>query len=130
MKTKLFRFPVCYATKISDSDIVTLYYYEVIYADIISTHLVDSHLAGHDSHGTWLLPGYAREMKHGYVRWEEHEVVRENPCLQIIDGKGANGIVAVTKAAEIAVERAKQATFGFAGLSHVTHICRVRRMAS
>ena len=33
VKTKLFRFPVCYATKISDSDIVTLYYYEVIYAD-------------------------------------------------------------------------------------------------
>ena len=94
-------------------------------ADIISTHLVDSHLAGHDSHGTWLLPGYARGMKHGYVRWEEHEVVRENPCLQIIDGKGANGIVAVTKAAEIAVERAKQATFGFVGLSHVTHICRL-----
>lgn len=94
-------------------------------AHIISRHLVDSHLAGHDSHGTWFLPGYARGMKHSYVRWEEYEVVRENPCLQIIDGKGANGIVAVTKAAEIAVEKAKQATFGFVGLSHVTHICRL-----
>ena len=43
----------------------------------------------------------------------------------VIDGKGANGIVAVTKAAEIAVEKAKQSTFGFVGLSHVTHICRL-----
>ena len=68
---------------------------------------------------------YVRGMKHRCIRWEEHKVLRENPCLQVIDGKGANGIVAVTKAAEIAGEKVKQSTFGFVGLSHVTHICRL-----
>jgi uncharacterized oxidoreductase len=94
-------------------------------ADIISTHMVDSHLAGHDSHGMWLLPGYVRGMKRNYVRWEAHEVVRENPCLKVINGKGANGIIAVNRAVDIAIEKARESTFGFVGLNSVTHICRL-----
>ena len=34
-------------------------------ARIVADHLVDSHLLGHDSHGTWFLPSYARSMKKG-----------------------------------------------------------------
>ena len=94
-------------------------------ARMVSDHLVDSHLAGHDSHGTWLLPGYVRGMVERYVRWEAHEVVRETPCLAIIDGRGANGIVAVNRALEMAVEKARNSTFGFVGLRRVTHICRL-----
>ena len=29
-------------------------------ARIVSEHLVNSNLAGHDSHGVWHVPGYAR----------------------------------------------------------------------
>ena len=94
-------------------------------ARIVADHLVDSHLAGHDSHGTWFLPGYARQMRSRYVPWDQREVVRENPCLTIIDGRGANGIVAVTRAADLAVEKARAATFGFVGLNSVTHIGRL-----
>ncbi len=94
-------------------------------ADIISNHLVNSHLAGHDSHGTWLLPNYVRGMQRNYVKWDEREVERDTPTLQIINGNGANGIVSVTKSVEIAVEKAKQSTFGFVGLNHVTHIGRL-----
>ena len=46
-------------------------------ARIVADHLVNSHLAGHDSHGTWFLPSYARSMKQGYVPWEDRQVVRE-----------------------------------------------------
>ncbi len=56
---------------------------------IVADHVVNNHLAGHDSHGTWFLPRYARAMKRGYRRFEEHEVLRENPTLKIIDGHGA-----------------------------------------
>ena len=94
-------------------------------ARIVADHLVDSHLAGHDSHGTWFLPGYARQMRDRYVRWEEREVVRDTPCLTVIDGRGANGIVAVTRAVDLAVEKARAATFGFVGLNSVTHIGRL-----
>ena len=94
-------------------------------ARIVADHLVDSHLAGHDSHGTWFMPGYARQMRSGYVRWDERKVVRDTPCLTIIDGRGANGIVAVTRAVDLAVEKARAATFGFVGLNSVTHIGRL-----
>jgi uncharacterized oxidoreductase len=94
-------------------------------ARTVADHIVESHLSGHDSHGTWLLPGYARGMKKGYVHWEETEVVRDTPALRVINGKGANGIVAVNKAIDIAVEKARKSTFGFVGLNGVSHICRL-----
>jgi uncharacterized oxidoreductase len=51
--------------------------------------------------------------------------VRENPSLVIIDGKGANGIVAVTRSVDLAVEKARQSTFGFVGLHNTSHIGRL-----
>jgi uncharacterized oxidoreductase len=94
-------------------------------ARIVADHLVESHLCGHDSHGTWFVPSYARAMHQRYARWEDHQVVRDTPVLRIIDAKGANGIVAVTRALEIAAEKARQSTFGFVGLHHATHIGRL-----
>ncbi len=94
-------------------------------AHIVADHLVNSQLYGHDSHGTWFVPAYARGMKNGYHRWEDHEVQRDTPVLRVIDAKGANGIVSVTQALDIAVEKAKQSTFGFVGLNHTTHIGRL-----
>ena len=94
-------------------------------ARIVSDHLLNSLLAGHDSHGVWFVPGYARAMKKAYVTWDERQVVRENASLVIIDGKGANGIVAVTRALDLAVEKARNSTFGFVGLRNVSHIGRL-----
>ena len=94
-------------------------------ARIVSDHLVDSQLAGHDSHGTWFIPSYAQGMKKNYVCWEERQVVRENPSLTILDCKGGNGIVAVTRALELAAAKARTGTFGFVGLHNLTHIGRL-----
>ena len=94
-------------------------------ARIVSDHLVESHLNGHDSHGVWFAPGYARGMRDNYVSWDDREVLRENPSLILFDGKGANGIVAVTRALDFAAEKAKQSTFGFVGLRNITHIGRL-----
>ena len=38
-------------------------------ARVVADHLVNSHMAGPDSHVTWFLPGYARRMKRGAVHW-------------------------------------------------------------
>ena len=94
-------------------------------ARIVSEHLVDSHLKGHDSHGVWHMPAYARNMKRSYPVWERHEVIRESPAMAIIDGQGVNGIVAMTHAIGIAVEKARTTTFGAVALRNVTHIGRV-----
>ena len=105
---------ICCATGVPNED-----------ALIVADHVVNNHLAGHDSHGTWFLPGYARAMKENYRLWEDREVLRENATLQIIDGHGANGIVACTKAVDLAVEKARKATFGFIGLRNISHIGRL-----
>ena len=109
---------LCYrifaATGIPDAD-----------AHTVADHVVESHLNGHDSHGTWLVANYARAMKKNYVPWEETEVERDTPALRIVNGKGANGIVACNRAIDIAVEKAKKSTFGFVGLNSVSHICRL-----
>jgi LDH2 family malate/lactate/ureidoglycolate dehydrogenase len=52
-------------------------------------------------------------------------VLRESPSFVLMDGHGANGIVAVTHALQMAIEKARNATFGFAGLRNVTHIGRL-----
>ena len=103
-------FRVFHATGIPESD-----------AYVVASHLVNSQLYGHDSHGTCFTPAYARGMLSGYQRWEDHEVLRDSAALRIIDAKGANGIVSVTRALDIAVEKAKKSTFGFVGLNHTTH---------
>ena len=72
-------------------------------ARTVADHVVASHLNGHDSHGTWLAPNYARSMQKGYVPWEDTETVRDTPTLRVVNGKGANGIVACNKAIDIAV---------------------------
>lgn len=94
-------------------------------ARIISDHLVNSNLAGHDSHGVWFVPRYARAMRRGYTPWEARQVLRENPVLVLYDGRGANGIVAVTRALEQAVEKARASTVGIVGIRSVTHIGRL-----
>ena len=76
-------------------------------ARTVADHVVESHLNGHDSHGTWLVPGYARAMQKSYVRWEDTETVRDTPTLRVVNGKGANGIVACNRAIDIAVESAQ-----------------------
>jgi uncharacterized oxidoreductase len=94
-------------------------------AHIIADHLVTSNLVGHDSHGVWLVASYVQKMRESYVRWGDREVLRENPSLVLIDGHGANGIVAATHAVELAVAKARASTFGFVGLRNITHIARL-----
>lgn len=94
-------------------------------ARILADHLATSNLVGHDSHGVWFIPRYVPALKQRYVRWEDRTVLRENPSFVLIDGGGANGIVAVTRALDLAVEKAKMATFGMVGLRNVSHIGRL-----
>ena len=87
---------------------------------------MDSNLCGHDSHGVWLVPRYVGTMRDGgYVGWEAREVVRESATLAVIDGHGANGIVAMTNVIDLVVEKARASTFGAVALRDVTHIARL-----
>lgn len=94
-------------------------------AKILADHLTVSNLVGHDSHGVWFLPRYLPSLRKDYVRWEDHTILKDGPAFVLIDGGGANGIVAVTKALDLAVAKAKTSTFGMVGLRNVSHIGRL-----
>lgn len=94
-------------------------------ARIISDHLVDSNLFGHDSHGVSRIPIYVKLMQHGHVGWDAISIQRETTSMLTIDGNGANGIVAMRKLVGISVDKCKKSGISVVGLHNVTHIGRV-----
>ncbi len=93
-------------------------------AKIVSNHVVDSNLAGHDSHGVINAPNYIGGMKGGPAA-DKLEVVRDSPAATVINANGALGMVAARKAMELAVEKAGTCTIGAVGLHRCGHAGRM-----
>ena len=93
-------------------------------ARIVSDHVVNSNLAGHDSHGVINATNYIGGMAGGPSA-EKMEIVRENGTATVINANGALGMVAARKAMEMAVEKAKTYTFGAVGLHRCGHAGRM-----
>ena len=93
-------------------------------ARIVSDHVVDSNLAGHDSHGVINAPNYIGGMTGG-PSVDKMEIVRESGAATVINVNGALGMVAARKAMEIAVEKARTCTIGAVGLHRCGHAGRM-----
>ena len=59
-------------------------------AEILSSHIVMANLLGHDSHGVWYISRYGRQALENYVAWSSHQVLKDSPLFQLIDGKGSH----------------------------------------
>ncbi len=94
-------------------------------ARIVADHIVTANLLGHDSHGVWYISRYGEQALESHVGWDKHEVLRESPLFRLVDGHGAHGIVALTKAADTAFEKAEASSIGMAGVRNVTHMGRL-----
>lgn len=90
-------------------------------AEIVSDHLVDANLAGHDSHGILRAAGYTRGMSKGIVPCSEYEIVKDTPISRIVDAKNGLGVVAALKSMEWAIEKAKSSGFGAVGVHGAGH---------
>ena len=93
-------------------------------AKIVSDHVVDSNLAGHDSHGVINAPNYIGGMQGGRAV-DKLEIVRESAAATVINANGALGMVAARRAMELAVEKAKTCTIGAVGLHRCGHAGRM-----
>lgn len=93
-------------------------------ARIVSDHIVDSNLAGHDSHGVINAPNYIGGMANG-PSGDKLEIVRESGAATVINVNGALGMVAARKAMEMAVEKANSCTIGAVGLHRCGHAGRM-----
>ena len=94
-------------------------------AEIVSDHLVDANLAGHDSHGVIRAVAYTRGMMKGVVPYSEYEIVKDTPISRIVNARDGLGIVAALKATEWAIEKAKVTGFGAVGVHRNGHTGRL-----
>jgi uncharacterized oxidoreductase len=95
-------------------------------ARIVADHLIESSLAGHDSHGVIRLYEYVAHIKRGV--WDPTGapvVVSERPCTATIDGGGAMGQVGASYAMRIAIEKAREQGTATVTLRNCCHVGRV-----
>lgn len=93
-------------------------------ARIVSDHIVDSNLVGHDSHGVINALNYIGPMKGG-PSVDKLEIIRETATSAVIDAHRALGMVAARKAMELTVQKAEANTIGAVGLHQCGHAGRM-----
>src|SRR5215472_7853923 len=93
--------------------------------------LVESNLAGHDSHGVIRIPAYVRMIREGgMVPAARPEVIQETPGSALVDGKYGFGHVAAAFATDVAVRKAKEAKSAVVSVVRCNHIGRLGEWGS
>lgn len=95
-------------------------------ADDVAEILVNSNLAGHDSHGVLRIPAYLKRIVDGRIDpAAEPQRLRETACTLFVDGRNGFGHYTARKAMGWAIEKARQADVCCASLSRTGHIGRL-----
>lgn len=95
-------------------------------ARVVTDHLVESNLMGHDSHGVLHMAGYTRALLAGNIKpVGGQKVVRETPVSLVIDANQSFGIALAYQAMQMAVDRAKAHTLGAVAVHRSSHIGRL-----
>ena len=95
-------------------------------ARIVAEHLVDSNLAGHDSHGVLRIPEYVEWMEAGDVALGQHiTVMHETDTLVVIEGGWGFGQVIGLEAFDLGIRKARSAGICIVAVSQCGHIGRV-----
>lgn len=96
-------------------------------AKIVTDHLVQSNLYGHDSHGIVHMERYGRAVQ-DEQRVDPRavpEIVREHPCTAVVDAHHGFGQVGATFATKLLIEKAQQYGVASVSLRNTSHIGRV-----
>ena len=73
----------------------------------VAQHLVESNLAGVDSHGVVRIPSYIRWLQEGRISIQDDvEILTEQEALVLIDGHATFGPVTASRAANMAMQKA------------------------
>ncbi len=87
---------------------------------------IGANLAGHDSHGIIMIPGYIERMKVGHiVAGAPWQIVRETPTTTVIDGNWGFGYVVTEKAMRHTIAKAKVQNVAAATVFRQGHIGRL-----
>ena len=84
----------------------------------VAHHLVESNLKGVDSHGVARLPRYLEMIDEGAIAPAARpEVTRDAAAFALVDGHRGFGMVALERATEIAIDKAKASGVATVGAS-------------
>ena len=96
-------------------------------ARIVTDHLVQSNLYGHDSHGVVRMEQYWHAVREEGVVDPQAvpEIVRDNPCTAVVDANNGFGQVGAVFATKLLIEKAKKYGIASVSLRNTSHIGRV-----
>jgi len=96
----------------------------------VAASLVDSNLAGHDSHGVIRTPRYVDWVESGDLTPNQTiEVVVDAPAFAVVDGRYGFGHSVTPPAIEIGIEKAKAGGLAAVALRNSGHLGRVGQWA-
>jgi L-2-hydroxycarboxylate dehydrogenase (NAD+) len=84
--------------------------------------MVEADLTGADAHGVFRLPQYVRRIKGGAVNPKAHITVdKTGPATALVDGDNGMGHLVMSRAADTAVELAKETGIAWVGAKRSNH---------
>jgi len=99
-------------------------------AAVVADCLVEAHLTGHDSHGVQSILLYRDQMARGMLEFNlptTIEVERDLPAMAMLNGNYGAGHYIATRAAEMAIEKARACAVAVVTSHRTAHVGRVGR---
>ncbi len=88
----------------------------------VAALMAEADLIGADAHGVFRLPQYVRRIRAGGINTRPRiKVARERTATALLDGDNAMGHLVMSRAAEIAVEKARSTGVAWVGAYHSNH---------
>src|SRR6195256_616347 len=88
----------------------------------VAALMAESDARGGDAHGVFRLPQYVKQIQDGAVNATPNiQIVSDRAGAALIDGDNGLGHLVVKRAAELAIEKARQCGIGWVGTRHSNH---------
>jgi len=91
-------------------------------AAVTAGAMLDADLSGSDAHGIFRLQQYVKQIQSGGINARPNiRIVSDRAGAALIDGDNALGHLVMKRAAELAIEKARQCGIGWVGTRHSNH---------
>ena len=88
----------------------------------VAALMAEADARGGDAHGVFRLPQYVTQIETGGINARPNiRIVNDRPGAALIDGNNGLGHLVMKRAAELAIEKARQTGIGWVGTRHSNH---------
>ncbi len=91
-------------------------------ARVVAQLMAEADARGADGHGVFRLPQYVKRIQSGGINTQPNiSVIQDHPATALLDGDNAMGHLVMSRAAEIAIEKAKTCGVAWVGARNSNH---------